>query len=97
MKVKGNNPLKPTLTFHDALLLAPLAALPAADQTGVSFQTSDADLQRLYDAAEAKVEANIVQFTPTMKVLVEGGGYRNASAAKGSGFKCFKPESTART
>jgi len=45
--------------------------------TGVSFHTSDANLQRLYDAAEASLLGNIVQFTPTQKALVEGGGYRN--------------------
>jgi len=47
-------------------------------ETGVSFQTSDTDLQRLFDAAEAKAEGNIVQFTPAMKVLVEGGGFHAA-------------------
>ncbi len=46
--------------------------------TGVAFQTTDAGLQRLFDDAEAKAGSNIVQFTPTMKVLVEGGGYDNA-------------------
>jgi len=46
--------------------------------TSVSFRTSDARLQRLFDAAEAKAATNIVQFTPTMKILVEGGGYENA-------------------
>ncbi|MCX6970457.1 MAG: trehalase family glycosidase [Verrucomicrobia bacterium] len=45
--------------------------------TGVSFHTSDANLQRLYDAAEASLLGNIVQFTPTLKALVEGGGYPN--------------------
>jgi len=59
-----------------AVLLAPLAA-SAAIQTGVSFHSTDADLQRLFDVAEAKAAANIVQFTPTMKALVEGGGYAN--------------------
>ena len=34
-------------------------------------------MQRLYDAAEASLLGNIVQFTPTQKALVEGGGYRN--------------------
>jgi hypothetical protein len=70
--------MNPVLTFLAVLLLAPLAALQAAEKTGVSFRTTDADLQRLYDAAESKVAENIVQFTPTMKVLVEGGGYSNA-------------------
>ena len=45
--------------------------------TGVSFHTSDANLQRLYDAAEASLLGNIVQFPPTLKALVEGGGYPN--------------------
>ena len=70
--------IKPILTLLAALLLAPLAALNAADKTGVSFRTSDANLQRLYEAAEARLGENIVQFTPAMKVLVEGGGYSNA-------------------
>ncbi len=47
-------------------------------QTGVTFKSDQAGLQRLYDAAEARLEENIVQFTPSMKVLVEGGGYPNA-------------------
>ncbi|MCL5269378.1 MAG: hypothetical protein M1457_02220 [bacterium] len=45
--------------------------------TSVSFRTTDAGLQRLYDAAETQAAANIVQFTPKMKALVEGGGYPN--------------------
>jgi len=45
--------------------------------TDVTFQTTDAKLQKLFDAAEAKSALNIVQFTPTIKVLVEGGGYGN--------------------
>jgi hypothetical protein len=47
-------------------------------KTGVTFCTVDSGLQRLYDTAESKAAQNIVQFTPTMKVLVEGGGYGNA-------------------
>ena len=47
-------------------------------QTGVTFHTSDAALQRIFDAAETKAAANIVQFTPALKILVEGGGYNNA-------------------
>jgi hypothetical protein len=47
-------------------------------QTVVCFHTSDAALQRLFDAAETKGAANIVRFTPAMKVLVEGGAYNNA-------------------
>ena len=76
----------PTLTLLTALLLAPLDVLAADSssktsalpRTGVSFHTSDAELQQLYDAAESKAASNIVQFTPTMKALVEGGGYVNA-------------------
>jgi hypothetical protein len=47
-------------------------------QTGVYFHSSDAALQRLFDAAETKGAANIVPFTPAMKVLIEGGAYNNA-------------------
>lgn len=50
------------------------AALPA---TGVSFSTSDEALQALYQAAETKEARNVLQFTPAMKILVEGGQYRN--------------------
>ena len=53
-------------------------AVQGRTRTGVSFRTSDAELQRLFDAAEAKAASNIVQFTPGMKILVEGGGYGNA-------------------
>ena len=47
-------------------------------ETDVSFQTADSKLQRLFDAAETKAAENTTQFTPTMKILVEGGGYPNA-------------------
>lgn len=47
-------------------------------KTGMTFQTTDKQLQKLFDTAIAKAKGNIVQFTPTMKVLVEGGGYQNA-------------------
>ncbi|XHR27332.1 MAG: hypothetical protein ACFUZC_15450 [Chthoniobacteraceae bacterium] len=46
--------------------------------TGVSFHTSNSQLQHLFDIAEAKEAGNIHPFTPTMKILVEGGGYENA-------------------
>jgi len=59
------------------LIAALVMPLLAADQTGVTFKTADADVQRLFDAAEKKAAGNIVQFTPTLKVLVEGGGYGN--------------------
>lgn len=54
-----------------ALVGAPLwgAELPV---TGVVFKTSDAFLQRLFDAAEEKAATNIVQFTAGMKAMVEG-------------------------
>ena len=50
----------------------------SVQETGISFQTQNADLQRLFDTAEARLAENIVEFAPTMKVLVEGGGYANA-------------------
>lgn len=45
---------------------------------GVEFATSDGGLQRLFDAAEAKAAANVVEFAPGFRILVEGGGYGNA-------------------
>jgi hypothetical protein len=47
-------------------------------KTGFAFKTADEELQKLFDAAMAKMKGNLVQFTPSMKVLVEGGGYANA-------------------
>ncbi len=47
-------------------------------RTGAAFQTTDQELQKLHDAAVAKLKGNLVQFTPSMQVLVEGGGYANA-------------------
>ena len=55
----------------------PAQAVNPFPKTGVTFHTSDAQLQRLFDSAEAKELGNIVQFTPSMKALVEGGGYNN--------------------
>lgn len=46
--------------------------------TGVTFKTTDTELQTLFDTAVRKAKGNIVQFTPALKVLVEGGGYGNA-------------------
>ena len=46
--------------------------------TASSFQTKDAGLQRLHDAAVRVIDANRVRFTPSMEILVEGGGYDNA-------------------
>jgi alpha-L-fucosidase len=45
--------------------------------TGVTFFTTDTNLQKLYNRAETMERRNVVQFTPTMKTLVEGGGYGN--------------------
>lgn len=59
-------------------VISPPRCFAASLPTGVSFRTSDAALQRLFAAAEAKATSNIVQFTPAMKILVEGGGYNNA-------------------
>ncbi len=50
---------------------------PALPQTGVCFSTPDEKLQSLFDAAEQKEAKNIVQFSPTMKLLVEGAQYHN--------------------
>ncbi len=58
--------------------LAPVTATSNLARTGVSFRSTEAGLQRLFDTCEAKLAANIVQFTPTMRLLVEGGGYNNA-------------------
>ncbi len=52
----------------------PAYALPL---TGVAFSTTDTNLQKLYNRAVTMERRNIVQFTPTMKILVEGGGYGN--------------------
>jgi len=70
------------------LLYAVLAGLTDAQEaeppfatdieTGVAFGTTNEGLQRLFDTAVAKANGNLVQFTPSMKVLVEGGGYANA-------------------
>lgn len=66
------------------LLLAPsiasAAELPfsAPLKTEYHFTTTDEPLQKLYDSAVEKLRGNLVQFTPSMRVLVEGGGYPNA-------------------
>lgn len=70
------------LTLVSAGFLAFCSTAAAFDtgslETDVTFQTADVNLQKLFDAAEEKSKLNIVQFTPKMKVLVEGGGYGNA-------------------
>lgn len=62
--------------------LSLVAAKPppfVADQaTRVAFQSDDIDLQHLHDAAVARLQENLVPFTSSMQVLVEGGGYPNA-------------------
>jgi hypothetical protein len=45
--------------------------------TGVTLTTNDPLLQSVFDAAEKNERGLVTQFTPTMKVLVEGGGYGN--------------------
>ncbi len=67
-----------TLFCLAALRLPAGAASPVLPATGVHFSTPDAKLQSLYDAAEQKEAGNIVQFTPALKVLVEGAQYQNA-------------------
>jgi len=74
------------MKIHPAILIfSPLFALAAEEppfkarlESSHAFLTADRDLQRLHDAAEEKLRENLVQFTPSMKVLVEGGGYPNA-------------------
>ncbi len=41
----------------------------------VSFTSDDKTLEKLMAKAEALAAANIVQFSPTMPALIEGGGY----------------------
>ena len=69
------------------ILLLPLPVLQAADLakeerslplTGVTLSTTDTNLQKLYNRSEAVERRNIVRFNPTMKILVEGGDYRNS-------------------
>jgi Trehalase len=55
-------------------MFAETNALPL---TGMTFSTTDTNLQKLYNRAETMERRNIVQFTATMKTLVEGGGYGN--------------------
>ena len=76
-----------------ALLLAPLAALHAADTqppfqskltSGVTFQSSDAGLQRLYDAAESGLAKNMTTLAG-MKMIGMGlwPGWAIEEAASG--------------
>ncbi|MFU8893683.1 MAG: MGH1-like glycoside hydrolase domain-containing protein [Luteolibacter sp.] len=75
--------MKFNITHAAALLtLTPLFAAEPPFTTALksahTFQTADQALQRLHDAAEQKLLGNLVRFTPSMQVLVEGGGYPNA-------------------
>ena len=47
----------------------------AFPETGVTFTTSDLALQQVFDRAETLAAANIRQYTPRYKVMVEGGEY----------------------
>ncbi|HBO45223.1 MAG TPA: hypothetical protein DD670_15105, partial [Planctomycetaceae bacterium] len=61
-------------------LLGVSAAATASDtlpRVGVMMKSTDAALQRLYDAAEKVERGNIVTFTGKTRTLVEGGGYTN--------------------
>lgn len=88
-KMKQRHFLPTNIMLQGVVLIAilPAASVLAAEPvppfiaklpTGVAFTSSDPDLQRLHDAAQARLRENIVRFTPAMKVLVEGGGYGNA-------------------
>ena len=67
----NTNGVAPKGGLHAADVLSKTSKLPL---TGVTFHTKDADLQLLYDAAEARAAENIAQFTPNMKILPEGPG-----------------------
>lgn len=75
------NPIRPLL-LTAALTTMVMAETPppflAPLATKATFESKDEGLQRLHDAAIRCLEGNLVQFTPSMKVLVEGGGYPNA-------------------
>ena len=75
------------MSLRIPFLFALLISIPASAaeppftaplKTHHSFTTADEGLQALHDAAVGKLKDNLVQFTPSMKVLVEGGGYPNA-------------------
>ena len=44
-------------------------------ECSVSFKSDDKALENLMIKAETLAAANIVQFSPTMQALIEGGGY----------------------
>jgi hypothetical protein len=45
--------------------------------TGVTFSTTDTNLQRLFNRSEAVERHNLIAFNPGTKILVEGGDYPN--------------------
>jgi hypothetical protein len=47
----------------------------ALPECSVSFKSDDKSLENFMIKAETLAEANIVQFSPTMQALIEGGGY----------------------
>jgi hypothetical protein len=59
------------------VMTTPLGEVPA---TGVAFSTSEAFLQRLYNAAEKVCRGNVVRYPRPfdMDVLIEGSGYTGA-------------------
>lgn len=75
LAVTGTLVAVPSAPERDATLLKDENA-GVAPKTGVLFQTSDANLQKVYDAAEEKAKWNITSFGK-YKVLVEGAGYNN--------------------
>jgi hypothetical protein len=64
--------------YSGVALQAEEAPFEAKPVTRVAFQSDDIDLQHLHDAAVARLQENLVPFTSSMQVLVEGGGYPNA-------------------
>jgi hypothetical protein len=71
-----------TFALFATLFPVPLASLHGADagppspiKTGVTFRSTDAVLQRVFHAAEARASGNIRPFKPGMRILLEGGGY----------------------
>ncbi len=50
----------------------------AERNTGSSFTTDDAQLQKLYSLGMTQLEKSLSKFAPGMTILVEGGGYKDA-------------------
>jgi len=47
----------------------------ALPKSSVTFHSADKELEKLMAKAELQAAANIVQFSPAMQALIEGGGY----------------------